>query len=175
MAKRALKNLPVSPKSNGTPQEITQTLPSALTAETPSETIEFKAVNYVELIPIIIKGMQEQEQKIQQQQQQIDELKKVIEKIAPGEIKNLLLGSLGQNTPNPAGNATRIQYTIPSNTTTAQLLLTDNVGRTVKTIQLTSSGFINLNTSGLSSGTYNYSLIIDGKIVETKNMVVIRN
>jgi hypothetical protein len=39
-----------------------------------SETINFKALNYTELIPIMIKGLQEQ-------QQQINELKKTIEQL----------------------------------------------------------------------------------------------
>jgi len=50
-----------------------------------SETINFKALNYTELIPIIIKGLQEQQaindnqqQQIHEQQRQIDELKKLI-------------------------------------------------------------------------------------------------
>ena len=167
LAHHEVKGQPISQQPNGSGPQTSQA-PSPSAASIPSETIDFKALNYVELIPILIKGIQEQ-------QQQIDELKKLIEKIAPGGTKNLLIGSLGQNTPNPVSNSTRIQYNIPSNNTTAQLLLTDNAGRTVKTIQLTSSGFINLNTSRLSSGTYNYSLLIDGKIVETKNMIVIKN
>jgi hypothetical protein len=38
------------------------------------ETIDFKALNYTELIPVIIKGMQEQQQQIQEQQQVNEQL-----------------------------------------------------------------------------------------------------
>jgi hypothetical protein len=78
---------------------------------------------------------------------------------------------LEQNIPNPAKNTTSIRYSIPTNNGSAQLQLIDNLGRTVKTIQLNSSGRINLDLSSLSSGTYTYSLIVDGKVVETKKLV----
>ncbi len=41
---------------------------------TKSETIDFKAVNYTEFIPIMIKGMQEMQAKIDAQQRKIEEL-----------------------------------------------------------------------------------------------------
>jgi len=49
--------------------------------------------------------------------------------------------------------------------------LIDNLGRTVKSIALNASGRINLDISALSTGTYTYSLVVDGKIVETKKLV----
>ncbi|MFL5788825.1 MAG: T9SS type A sorting domain-containing protein, partial [Flavisolibacter sp.] len=79
--------------------------------------------------------------------------------------------NLEQNIPNPARSSTSIGYSIPTNNGSAQLQIIDNLGRTVKTIQLNSSGKVNLNLSSLSSGTYNYSLIVDGKVVETKKLV----
>ena len=166
MASRAAKDPSIASMSKGPGQQISQTTP-APTPKTLSETIDFKAVNYVELIPIMIKGMQEQ-------QQEIEELKKLVEKIAPGQIKHLLTGNLTQNIPNPVNDFTRIEYSIPSNSNRAQLLLTDRLGRTIKMIQLTDAGYINVNTSSFSNGTYNYSLLVDGKIIETKNMIVLR-
>ena len=79
--------------------------------------------------------------------------------------------SLEQNIPNPARLSTSIGYSIPANNGSAQLQLIDNLGRTVKTIQLNSSGRINLDLSSLSSGTYTYSLVVDGKIVESKKLL----
>jgi len=141
-----------------------------------SEKVEFKALNYTELIPIIVKGMQEQAELIKQQQLQIDDLKAQVSRITGGGSTLTGMGSLGQNTPNPVRTSTRIAYSVPSGVNHAQLLLTDNGGKTIKAVSLSpGSNAINLNTMGLSSGIYNYSLMIDGTIVETKKMEVVRN
>ena len=47
-----------------------------------SETINFKALNYTELIPIIIKGMQEQQLLIEKQQQQINMLNQIVKALS---------------------------------------------------------------------------------------------
>ncbi|MFZ1288489.1 MAG: tail fiber domain-containing protein [Melioribacteraceae bacterium] len=48
------------------------------------ETLEFKAINYDQLIPILIKGFQEQQETIEKQQAMIEDLLKRVEKL---EIK----------------------------------------------------------------------------------------
>src|SRR5215471_12964485 len=61
-----------------------------------TEAIDFKALNYTELIPIMIKGMQEQQAMIQQQQQQIDELKQMVQALnSSSSGKNLPVVSSG--------------------------------------------------------------------------------
>jgi hypothetical protein len=86
-------------------------------------------------------------------------------------------GRLGQNTPNPVKGTTRISYSVPSGTNRAQLLLTNKLGQVVKTIPVavSSSGIVDINITMLSSGVYNYSLVVDGKSVETKKMVVVHD
>ena len=143
-------------------------------------------MNYAGFGVIAIKGIQELQTQIKQQNETIDNLqiqgqkqqvmmeqmKTILDKLAPGQFQNVNAGaSLQQNSPNPARTATSIGYNIPTNNGSAQLQLIDNLGRTVKTIQLNSSGRINLDLSSLSSGTYTYSLVLDGKVVETKKLV----
>jgi hypothetical protein len=82
--------------------------------------------------------------------------------------------SLHQNTPNPATGSTRITYTLPAKTKQAQLVLTDGTGKMVKTVSLTSSGAVTIDTTGLNSGVYNYSLVVDGDVVATKRLTVAR-
>jgi hypothetical protein len=67
-----------------------------------------------------------------------------------------------------------LQYRLPQDENSASLLITDNLGRTVKTFQLTASGVLNFDTSSLSSGIYNFSLILDNKTIETKKMTVVK-
>ncbi len=147
------------------------------------ELIDFKAVNYTELIPIMVKAMQEQQQHIEKQQQENIELLKRIEKLEQLVTKlsgvqgfNAFLSSaeLGEVSPNPVKGAASIQYFIPEGSTRAQLLITDVLGRQIKTIKLTTSGVINVDVTSLASGVYNYSLIIDNKTLVTRKMTVVK-
>jgi hypothetical protein len=82
---------------------------------------------------------------------------------------------LEQNTPNPFDHSTLIKYGIPSGFQSAQLLITDNAGRSIKQIALTSgSGVVSINGSMLSGGSYTYSLLVEGKILASKKMVVVK-
>ena len=166
--------------------------------------IDFKAVNYTELIPIMIKGMQElskkndelgmindelktkaanQQQVNEDLQLQINELKKLIkgnsitatEKNSQSVVLNSGEASLAQNVPNPpVNNATRIGYNVPNGSTKAELIITDVYGKKMKQITLsnTGKGVLNVDTNGMVAGTYTYTLMVDGKMKETKKMVV---
>lgn len=80
---------------------------------------------------------------------------------------------LEQNVPNPFAEKTTINYTIPEEISFAQIIFSNNYGKIIKTVDITApgQGSIVVYASNLSSGIYNYSLIIDGKIIETKKMV----
>jgi hypothetical protein len=134
-----------------------------------SEKMTIKAVNYIELIPILIKALQEQ-------QQQINELKQTINKLTQAQNINTLagIGMLGQNHPNPVRDATNIQFGLPQGSNNAQLVISDNLGRVVKSVQLTASGIVNVDVSGLSNGVYNYSLVLDNKTLQTRKMTVVK-
>jgi hypothetical protein len=140
-----------------------------------SETIDFKAVNYTELIPVLIKGMQEQQQRIEDQQQKITQLSQQLSELLKEKGINSSLSNiiLEQNSPNPYNHSTGIRYGIPAGFRTAELVITDITGKRIRQIKLSSgSGTVNLDASLLSSGAYSYSLVIDGKIADTKKMVV---
>ncbi|HWJ28929.1 MAG TPA: T9SS type A sorting domain-containing protein, partial [Flavisolibacter sp.] len=138
---------------------------------------------YIELIPVLIKGIQEQDQKMQQivnlQQQindlklQILELKQMIQKQSGAQPSDAGTGYLlKQNTPNPVGNNTNISYTIPAGSVRTELILTNSLGQTIQTIAITGSGLLNIDTSTLTNGVYFYSLVADGKTMITKKLVV---
>jgi hypothetical protein len=134
-----------------------------------TEKMTVKAINYTELIPLLIKALQEQ-------QQQIDELEQTIIKLTqtPNSLISKGIGMLGQNHPNPVKDGTNIQYKIPQGSNLAQLLITDTFGRQIKTIQLTASGVVNVDVTSLASGVYYYALIIDNKTIQTRKMNVVK-
>jgi len=157
---------------------------SALITTRTSETINFKALNYVELIPIMIKGMQEMndklQQQIQEQQQRIDKLEKIIEKLsANSNISSSNLSSesngayLKQNTPNPFTQNTIIYCNIPPSAKLAQLIIYNENGNRIKSFDLTNGiNNVTITAASFSSGQYVYSLFIDGKNIESKKMIL---
>jgi hypothetical protein len=90
---------------------------------------------------------------------------------------------LEQNIPNPFSHTTTINYTLPQNISTAEIIITDNSGKTLKQVNLpagkqgisgTGKGSVNVDITSGASGNYNYSLVADGKIICTKQMALIR-
>lgn len=81
---------------------------------------------------------------------------------------------LEQNVPNPSNNSTVIRYTLPQQYSKAQIIISDNNGRTIQTILLTGSGknSIQVNVATFVAGTYHYSLIIDNAVIATKQMLI---
>ncbi len=82
--------------------------------------------------------------------------------------------SLEQNIPNPFSSSTTIRYTLPQKYTSAAIIVTDKTGKKLKTISVSGNGkgTLNVDASTLSSGAYSYSLLIDGKLISTKQMVL---
>lgn len=85
--------------------------------------------------------------------------------------KNIIV--LDQNVPNPFADQTVINYYLPDNSNRAQILFLDQSGKLIKVVDLTEKGQGQLNVfaNDLSNGIYTYSLIVDGKTMETKKMV----
>lgn len=77
---------------------------------------------------------------------------------------------LGQNVPNPFTGKTVIQYYLPENVKSAQLVITTSYGVELFVEQITNrgQGSIELDASKLASGSYVYALIADNKKVDSK-------
>lgn len=89
---------------------------------------------------------------------------------------SLINASLEQNAPNPVSSSTTIRYRIPASIISAQIMVTNTTGSTIKTFTLANkgAGAVTIDAGTLSAGSYLYSLIIDGKKVDTKKMILIR-
>jgi hypothetical protein len=87
--------------------------------------------------------------------------------------------SLEQNAPNPFANTTSINYYLPQSGiggTSAKIIVTDKNGRTLQQLNLSTpgKGTLHVNTSAMASGSYNYSLYVDGRLIATKQMISVK-
>ena len=84
--------------------------------------------------------------------------------------------TLEQNAPNPVNNNTVIKYRLPKTVKSAQMVITDLRGSIIKTITLNakSNGQVSLSAGALTTGTYFYSLLVDGVKTDTKEMQIVK-
>ena len=82
--------------------------------------------------------------------------------------------SLQQNIPNPFSNTTTINYSLPKTYSSAKIIIANSNGVALKQISLNAKGkgSINVDASTLSSGAYQYTLYIDGKMINTRQMIL---
>jgi len=153
--------------------------PNSRNAAPQGEVIDFKAVNYTELIPILIKAVQElnaeKDKQINDLQSQVNELKSLILKGGNSTPVSSVNGFLKQNVPNPVNGNTVISYYIPDNAGYAQIKITDAKGGLIKTFNATKGeGQISIRRGELPAGTYNYTLYVNNKTADTKQMVLLK-
>lgn len=131
----------------------------------------------------------EKDAKIDDLQKQINDLKTLIvnmqqnydkcspcaaESFSTKKINSTDGGWLEQNIPNPAKGNTSIGYSLPQKFSSAQIIITDKNGKSLKSFTLSNpgAGKVYADAALFASGTYNYSLYIDGKIIATKQLVI---
>lgn len=88
-----------------------------------------------------------------------------------GPLESILL----DNMPNPYSDMTVINCKVADNASSAQLKVMNAVGDEVENISM-QTGFnkVQFSSGTLPSGVYFYSLVIDGKIIATRKMLIIR-
>ncbi len=140
-------------------------------------------LSYADFVVPLVKAVQELST---QNEKLIDEVEQLKNEIATIKDSRIVLSAdnaitntkaeLGTNQPNPFSNSTILNYTLPQIYTSAKIIIADNDGKTLKEINVTGAGkrSLSINTSSFSSGIYNCSFYVDGKIVDTKQMVCAR-
>ncbi|MBK8845588.1 MAG: tail fiber domain-containing protein [Bacteroidetes bacterium] len=160
-----------------------------ITGERTKIPAEQLGVFYSDLIPVLIKGMQEQQTEIKLRDSRIVGLEDRLtqmekdlsqcclshnEKATNTDIVVSDIAKLEQNAPNPFNQNTTIKVYIPAKTVTAKLMVYSATGQTVKTVDIQSKGLntITIEGSELQSGIYNYTLFIDGLVIDSKQMIL---
>jgi len=137
-------------------------------------------LRYAEFVVPLVKAVQELSQQNDSLKNELNELRSMIISNQSTSVNSqsqtaiISSGSLAQNIPNPFSNSTTINYTLPQQYSSAKIIVTDKNGNALKQINLSNkgNGSVLINASILSSGAYQYSLIVDGRIVSSKQMLI---
>lgn len=148
-------------------------------------TEQMKAMNYQMLIPVLTQGIKEQQeqmddlrskyQALQQAYQDVrDQLNELREAVPGMEEDNQHDIWLDQNAPNPFTESTRITYRLPAGVRSARLFITAPNGQLIREIALDNLryGAATIEANSLSAGLYQYSLWVDGQLVQTRQMLL---
>jgi hypothetical protein len=147
---------------------------------------DIKGVNYVGLISVLTRGLQEQQEKITSQDKKIETMQKELQDVklamqnlsgvAPSKGINTNANAayqLKQNVPNPFSAASIISFNVPATEKNVSLAIFDLNGKMITQYSnLTGKNQVTVNANELQPGIYLYSLLIGGEEVLTKRMVV---
>lgn len=147
------------------------------------ETVEYLQLQSDAVQYMLVNAIKEQQKQIEEKDEKILDLENrllLIESKLDGLVseKNINLGSssrgtIDQNSPNPFANSTQISYSIPENSTSAELNIFDIHGRLMKSVDLTGAGIgqLNIQAGELPTGIYSYQLVVDQQIIDAKKMI----
>ncbi len=152
--------------------------------------LEFKAVNYLGMIPVLTEAVQEQQKQLEAKdkaiahlQNQLNELQQCVQSLCDhSALKSSTSASasesikLFQNQPNPFNQSTLIRYELSAEQSNGIIVIRDLSGNSIKSIAVhkAGKGQVLVNANELVPGTYTYSLEADGESVDTKLMVITR-
>jgi hypothetical protein len=102
---------------------------------------------------------------------QLVQLRQLVLKDSPGTPS---AARLYQNQPNPTDGTTTIKYFLPETAASALLKVFSTTGVEVYSRQLTGKGAGEVQLSGheFGSGTYVYQLVVDGRAVDSKKLIL---
>ncbi len=188
--------------TNGTPsigllgEEVKEVIPEAARRPLAPE-FNFWQVDYTKLVPVLVRAIQEQQEQLRTRTEEVDALRRELAELR-AELERLKaqlhqtppkgeqIGStavelheafLGQNIPNPFDETTRIPYTVPAGVSQAELHIRSADGRTIAIIPLRERGArgeLVLRMRDYATGAYEYALVLDGRTVATRQMLLLK-
>ena len=141
----------------------------------------YQYINYTELVPILIRSIQELKAELDEVKSKDTEVKRAraasFEEDEDIDLKDATsipaMATLAQNTPNPFSERTTIRFTLPENAQNAFIYIFDMSGKMQKQIPVDSSmESVIIEGYELRAGMYIYSLVIGGKEIQTRRMIL---
>lgn len=149
----------------------------------PQNDMDHYSIRYAEFVVPLVKAVQELTAKLDVQEKEIEGLKKQLENFkttsnsssdGPAKIQG---GTLYQNSPNPFSTSTAISISLPDDVNQAELSIYTLEGKQLKVVPLFSRGVfsIPIEAGELGNGMYIYTLMADGKKIDSKRLIITGN
>jgi hypothetical protein len=156
-------------------EEVARVVPEVVSYEPDGQVA---GMDYSRLTALLVEALK-------QQQREIAELRSLVEQLlrqngergAGSQPSTIQDAWLGQNIPNPFAGTTTIPYYIPAGVSRAELVVRDVGGRELRRLELAERGAhgqVVLEMGLMGSGTYEYALVLDGRVVAVKQMTLVR-
>jgi hypothetical protein len=133
-----------------------------------------KAINYMEMIPLLVQSINELNAEIEILKGQAQEgAVKAARTITSVEGTSLSNNVLYQNSPNPFKEQTTIRFSLADDVRDAAICIFDMTGKMLKKLPV-SSGDSSVKVNGweLGEGMFLYTLLVNGQEIDTKRMVI---
>lgn len=145
-----------------------------------------KVINYIEIIPLLVESIKELKAQIAMLQggggcnmMAAPALCSTgengnVDATDIGSTLSASVPSISQNNPNPFVDITSIRMNIPQTVSTAMLCIYDMSGKQIRNEAIADRGevTVSVTSEGLDAGMYLYNLIVDGKLVSTRKMIL---
>lgn len=136
----------------------------------------YLGVNYIEIIPLLVRSIQELNAKVEQYENGGSPIKKAATRSTADEATDIdaVVNTLYQNEPNPFTESTVIRCDISKDVVQADLYIYNMNGEQIAEYAVTERGETSIIIDGgsLNAGMYLYALIADGQVVDTKRMIL---
>lgn len=137
-------------------------------------------VDYIGMIPLLLDAIQNQQVQIDALTELVEKSNSATKKVSESQERSTLeldvisYPVLGQNIPNPFNTATTIGFSLPTSIGSASVYVYDMNGVQLKSYSITErgKGSITIQGSVFIAGMYLYALIADGKVIDTKRMIL---
>lgn len=132
------------------------------------------SINYMELIPLLIQAVQDLSEQVSALSNSSNASAR---KQAPKQRESTtetIAAMLYQNTPNPFTEETVISYIVPTEAQQASIYIYNMLGEQLSQYDVSTfgEGSITISANELYAGTFLYLLVVDGKLIDTKQMII---
>jgi len=151
--------------------------------EAPQNERDHYSIRYAEFVVPLVKAVQELSAKVDEQQAKLLKQQETINLLTsstgksgvndlPGKTETVLF----QNNPNPFSSDTKIEMAIAETSRQAKLMVYNLEGKELMGLEVPGRGNTSATISSgqLSAGMYIYALIVDGKVIDSKRMILTR-
>jgi hypothetical protein len=156
-------------------EEVARVVPEVVSYEPDGQVA---GMDYSRLTALLVEALKQQQREIAELRSLVEQLLRQNGERGTGSQPSTIQDAwLGQNIPNPFAGTTTIPYYVPAGVSRAELVVRDVGGRELRRLELAERGAhgqVVLEMGLLGSGTYEYALVLDGRVVAVKQMTLMR-